>query len=54
MHRYQVRFYYGTDLRTQQTVTAYSDLQALAAALQVEGIADWNVDPAMRIEIQRA
>lgn len=54
MHRYQVCFYYGTDLRTEQTVTAYNDLGALAAALQIEGIETWNVNAAMRVEIRRA
>jgi hypothetical protein len=54
MYRYLIQFYHGDDLRSKQTVTAYDDLKALAAALNMEGINEWIIHPAMRIEIRRA
>jgi hypothetical protein len=53
MPRFQVRFYYGTDLRTEQVITAHDEVRALAAALDAVRLESWATGAMLRLEIIR-
>lgn len=55
MRRYDVFFYYGTDLRDSGNADAYNEIQALALVMAERKIESWldSNDKNFRIEITR-
>ena len=51
MKQYTVKFYYGTDLRTDWTGEARNDIAALTLAMNDKLLDEWAVCTQFRVEI---